>query len=235
MQRCHNSVRALGYDDKTGLVVVAGDGSSNNSSLGYGSGSDQPCLPSADAFAAEGVTVSAWQLREQQLTLTFSLGRPQPGPGLLAASAAGLLGVDTAGAAAAAATRWGLAFSPLLEYAALLTGLGSVYILSLSSGSLADPAADFAGRASAAASSGSSGIVDGSAAGLLGPTHVPLTPAFTAAAAAAAGATQALAAPAVQRQQQQCRATGLSPGGVLVCWRWLLLMAPWPSCGCLAA
>jgi hypothetical protein len=48
----------------------------------------------------------------------------QPGPGLLAASAAGLLGVDTAGAAAAASTRWSLAFSPLLEYAALLTGLG---------------------------------------------------------------------------------------------------------------
>lgn len=48
----------------------------------------------------------------------------QAGPGLLAAGAAGLLGVDTAGAAAAAATRWSLAFSPLLEYAALLTGLG---------------------------------------------------------------------------------------------------------------
>jgi hypothetical protein len=79
LQRCHNSVRALGYDDKTGLVVVAGDGSSSSSSsLGHGSSSSSGHgLTSADAFAAEGVTVSAWQLREQELTLKFSLGKPQ--------------------------------------------------------------------------------------------------------------------------------------------------------------
>jgi hypothetical protein len=82
LQRCHNSVRALGYDDKTGLVVVAGDGSS--SSLSYGSSSSssssgQNVMSSVDAFAAEGVTVSAWQLREQELTLKFSLGKPQVG------------------------------------------------------------------------------------------------------------------------------------------------------------
>jgi hypothetical protein len=76
----------LGYDDKTGLVVIAGDGSgSSSSSLGYGSSgsssssSGQSGLSSADVFAAEGVTVSAWQLREQELTLKFSLGRPQVG------------------------------------------------------------------------------------------------------------------------------------------------------------
>ncbi|WIA15951.1 hypothetical protein OEZ85_012693 [Tetradesmus obliquus] len=198
VKRYHNSVRALGYDDKTGLVVLAGDGSSSSSSSnlrrGSSSSSSGQGLTSADAFAAEGVTVSAWQLQEQQLTLKFALGRPQAGPGLLAAGAAGLLGVDTAGAAAAAATRWSLAFSPLLEYAALLTGLGSVYILSLSEGSLADPAADFAGRAAAAATSSSSSgssILDASTAGLLGPKSVPLTPAFTSAAAAGSGSGSA--------------------------------------------
>jgi hypothetical protein len=84
LQRCHNSVRALGYDDKTGLAVIAGDGSSSGSGGGSGFGSSssssssgQRGLSSADAFAAEGVTVSAWQLREQELTLKFSLGKPQ--------------------------------------------------------------------------------------------------------------------------------------------------------------
>jgi len=52
------------------------------------------------------------------------LSVPQGGPGLLASAVAGALGVDRASATAAAATRWSVVFSPLLEYVALLTGAG---------------------------------------------------------------------------------------------------------------
>lgn len=102
MQRCHTSVRALGYDDKTGLVVIAGDGANLGSSSSSGgtsaaaaaatadafiggragsSASRQQALPAADAFAAEGVSVSAWLLQDQQLSLKFALGKRQVGCG----------------------------------------------------------------------------------------------------------------------------------------------------------
>jgi hypothetical protein len=126
LQRCHSAVRAIGYDDKSGLIIVAGDGGSSSSS-------SSSLQTSADAFASEGATLSAWQLGRQQqqqqqqrydLQLKFSLGRPPGGSGLLLSGAAALLGVDAAAAAATAAELWCLAFSPLLEYVALLTGAG---------------------------------------------------------------------------------------------------------------
>lgn len=43
---------------------------------------------------------------------------------MVASTVASALGVDRAALSAAAATRWGVVFSPLLEYVALLTGGG---------------------------------------------------------------------------------------------------------------
>jgi hypothetical protein len=48
----------------------------------------------------------------------------QGGPGMLSSTVASALGVDRASLSAAAATRWSVVFSPLLEYVALLTGSG---------------------------------------------------------------------------------------------------------------
>jgi hypothetical protein len=43
---------------------------------------------------------------------------------MLASTVASALGVNRASLSAAAATRWSVVFSPLLEYVALLTGSG---------------------------------------------------------------------------------------------------------------
>jgi hypothetical protein len=43
---------------------------------------------------------------------------------MVATAAAAALGVNRSALAAAAATRWSIVFSPLLEYVALLTGSG---------------------------------------------------------------------------------------------------------------
>lgn len=99
LQRQHTSVSAIGYDEKSGLLVVAGDsgaiagsssggsaaGGSSGSSSGSASSSRTEASP-ADAFAAEGVTVSVWHLQQQgaeehqeqwQLKPRFALGTPQ--------------------------------------------------------------------------------------------------------------------------------------------------------------
>jgi hypothetical protein len=126
LQWHHSSVSTIGYDDKSGLLVIAGDGhgGSSSSAQAASSGAVPAAAAAAAALAAEGVSVSVWQLRERQLQLRFALGAPQGGPSLLARAAAGLLGVDSAGSAAVAAARWAVVFSPLLEYVALLTGSG---------------------------------------------------------------------------------------------------------------
>lgn len=95
LQRHHTAVSAIGYDDKSGLLVIAGD-SGNFSSSGGGSGSghaagssgsSSPSAAPAAAFAQEGVTVSVWHLQERELTLKFALGEPQVcGPATQAAA-----------------------------------------------------------------------------------------------------------------------------------------------------
>lgn len=76
----HSSVSAIAYDDKSGLLLVAGDGSSSGSSAAMPAASVAPGSGGGDAaaaFAAEGVSVSVWQLRERQLQLKFALGAPK--------------------------------------------------------------------------------------------------------------------------------------------------------------
>jgi hypothetical protein len=89
LQRHHTAVSTIGYDDKSGLLVIAGDSghvSSSSSSSTCGShassssGSSAAAAPAA-AFAQEGVTVSVWHLQERELTLKFALGEPQVGEG----------------------------------------------------------------------------------------------------------------------------------------------------------
>jgi hypothetical protein len=87
LQRYHTAVSAIGYDDKSGLLVIAGDSgnttSSNRSSSSGGSqqssssGAVNAAASPAAAFAEEGVTVSVWQLQDRQLNLRFSKGAPK--------------------------------------------------------------------------------------------------------------------------------------------------------------
>lgn len=91
LQRYHAAVSAIGYDDKSGLLVIAGDtgsisssgnspsSSSTSASSSSGSNVSSPAAAPSAAFAAEGVTVSVWQLQERQLSLRFALGSPQVG------------------------------------------------------------------------------------------------------------------------------------------------------------
>lgn len=84
LQRYHTAVSAIGYDDKSGLLVIAGDsGSTTSSSRSSSSGGSQQSSSSgavnaaaspAAAFMEEGVTVSVWQLQDRQLNLRFSKG-----------------------------------------------------------------------------------------------------------------------------------------------------------------
>lgn len=79
MQRFHTAVSAFGYDVKSGLLVIAGDsGITASSSGGYSQDStgDPPASPAA-AFDHEGLTVSVWQLHEQELRPRFHLGKLQ--------------------------------------------------------------------------------------------------------------------------------------------------------------
>jgi len=74
MQRYHTSVSAIGYDDKSGLLVIAGDGGGSASRSSSGSSVAGGVKA---AFAAEGVTVSVWQLQDRQLQHKFHEGSPQ--------------------------------------------------------------------------------------------------------------------------------------------------------------
>lgn len=101
-QRYHAAVSAIGYDDKSGLLVIAGDSGSissspssqGSSSTGSSSGANSPVAPSA-AFAEEGVTVSVWQLQVRQLNLRFALGKPQVRGYLLLLGAVRLCACET--------------------------------------------------------------------------------------------------------------------------------------------
>lgn len=76
------------------------------------------CLP-AEGFACRSVgNPEVW------LLCCVWCAQLQGAPGVLASTVASALGVDRAGLSAAAAARWGVVFSPLLEYVALLTGAG---------------------------------------------------------------------------------------------------------------
>jgi hypothetical protein len=77
LQRHHTAVSAIGYDDKSGLLVVAGDSGriSSSSALSSHSSSSSASAPAA-AYAEQGVTVSVWQLQDRQLHLKFALGSP---------------------------------------------------------------------------------------------------------------------------------------------------------------
>lgn len=80
MQRYHTAVSAVGYDDKSGLLVIAGDtGRASSPGSSVSPGSSIAGTTTAAAFTVEGVTVSVWQLQERQLHLKFALGTPQVG------------------------------------------------------------------------------------------------------------------------------------------------------------
>lgn len=77
-QRQHGTVHALAYDHRSGLALVAGDGTPLKSPATGAQQQQQPGGRQGDA-AGVSITVSAWDLLQGEIKLRFASGVPQVG------------------------------------------------------------------------------------------------------------------------------------------------------------
>jgi len=106
LKRHHGCVRCLAFDERSGTLLIAGDGSSSATAT---------ATSSSSAAAAAGVTLSLWQVGGRELKLRASYGKPR-GAGVIAGLVGGALG-----AYSLPPRPWRVSVSPLGEYAAVVT------------------------------------------------------------------------------------------------------------------